>query len=206
MKYEYSENDLRIFKSKQGLLVKEIFLSIQGEGGRTGRTTTFVRLAGCNLKCSFCDTDFSGGVRLKEVTIVELCKKLGCPWVCITGGEPLIQKIDNLVKLLRDSGFFVQLETNGTLPLPKLRFDWISVSPKEPNVHPSVARSATEVKLLWGVVDLEVLRNFSCDVYIQPVNGMNFVDTKNFKRVFRFIRENPRFNLSVQLHKLVGVR
>src|SRR5512136_2504666 len=139
------------------LRTTEVFASVQGEGLRQGEPTIFVRLAGCNLHCSFCDTKYAWkGGRLRTVAditddVLRLRRDYPARWVCLTGGEPLAQDIRPLVSRLKRDGCLVQIETNGTFePLPSV--DWYAVSPKPPGFHfaRGFPKKAREVKLVVG--------------------------------------------------------
>ena len=109
--------------------VNDIFYSLQGEGRNTGRAAVFVRFSGCNLRCSFCDTDFSS---FREMTSDEIIKEISqypARFVVLTGGEPTLQVTAAFVNQLHEAGFEVAIETNGTLPIPE-NIDWVTVSPK----------------------------------------------------------------------------
>jgi len=137
------------------LRVAEIFGSIQGEGLRQGEATIFIRLAGCNLRCAFCDTKraWRGGRAMSAARILAAVRRLGrrwpASWADLTGGEPMLQDIGPLVDGLRADGLSIQIETNGTVfrPLP---FDWITVSPKPPAyaADPRLRLLASEVKVV----------------------------------------------------------
>ncbi len=120
------------------LKIVEIFASIQGEGLRQGEPTIFIRFSGCNLRCSFCDTKraWRAGqeMSIKEIMtkVLEENRQFPCYWVCLTGGEPLLQPLEPLVRVIRKDGFYVQIETNGTLK-PLVEADWWTVSPKPPD-------------------------------------------------------------------------
>ncbi len=137
------------------LKIVEIFASLQGEGERQGEPTVFVRLAGCNLRCRFCDTKraWRGGRPAATDDVAAECLRLrdrsGADWVCLTGGEPLLQEAGPLVRRLREEGFRVQAETNGRLER-RWPVDWWTVSPKPPGygVRPVYKRKAAEVKLV----------------------------------------------------------
>jgi len=190
-----------------GLKVNEIFYSIHGEGGLTGRPMAFVRLSGCNLKCTFCDTNHKPFVKLKPKTILKILDDnfKHCHAVCITGGEPLIQDISELVFALKARGLYVALETNGTKKIPTLPFDYISVSPKG-YVANGVAEVAHEVKLVVGPeTDFTVLRHFQCPVYLQPCNKKFELDWKWVTVCVKKVIENPKFRLSLQLQKVLGI-
>ena len=165
--------------------VNEIFYSIQGEGRWTGTPMVFLRLAGCNLHCPFCDTDFSSSREMSASDIVTaLLDTLPVSFshsschsepsltpVCITGGEPSLQLDDALVTALHEAGFRIHIETNGTRPLPE-GIDWITLSPKE-DFSPSAAvvlPRADELKLVYtGANDPEKWVDFPAGFhYLQP--------------------------------------
>ncbi|MBD3412973.1 MAG: radical SAM protein, partial [Candidatus Aminicenantes bacterium] len=120
------------------LKITEVFSSIQGEGLRQGQPTLFVRLTGCNLECDFCDTKYAwkGGEKLKINQILKKMKKeheeFPAQWVCITGGEPLIQDLEALTEELKQMGMKIQIETNATR-YQDLNVDWYTISPKSPD-------------------------------------------------------------------------
>ncbi len=137
------------------LKISEIFFSIQGEGLRQGEPTIFVRFAGCNLKCNFCDTKFAWqrgrphSAAQVIAQVLRLYKRFPTHWVCLTGGEPLLQDLRELVGLLKREKFKIQVETNATYYKP-LRFDWVTISPKPKRYAyaPEYKKSAREVKLV----------------------------------------------------------
>jgi 7-carboxy-7-deazaguanine synthase len=137
------------------LKISEIFSSIQGEGLRQGEPTFFIRLAGCNLRCDFCDTKYAwkGGKELTISGIMNTLKTiqsaLPSEWVCLTGGEPLLQPIEGLIRKLRTEGFKIQIETNATL-FRRLEVDWYTISPKPPDYFCQSAykKKAKEVKIV----------------------------------------------------------
>lgn len=100
------------------LNVKEIFYSLQGEGGRTGEASIFIRLTKCNLSCDFCDTDFANGQDMEVGEILDAIKKYPCKWIIWTGGEPTIQLNNEILKYFRDEGYKQAIETNGTKKFP----------------------------------------------------------------------------------------
>lgn len=186
------------------LNVNEIFHSIQGEGGKAGQAMTFVRLAGCNLRCSYCDTRYAweGGVETDELDILAKCQEHLTSWVCITGGEPLLQNLTRLVELLHGTGFMVALETNGTQYIPDF-FDYVAVSPKRQlNIHLTAHIHADEWKYIiqdesdFGRITQEA------KVFLQPVDN----DMEIARLCANKILENPGWRLSLQLHKLIGVK
>lgn len=209
--------------------VKEIYLTVQGEGAQTGLPAVFLRFAGCNLwsglerdrakaVCRFCDTDFigtngpNGG---KFETAEQLAEKIaafwpggGQPWVVCTGGEPLLQLDVALIDALHRVGFKVAIETNGTLQAPD-NIDWICVSPKAN--APLVQKSGDELKLVYpqdenSPPDFEHL-DFT-HFMLQPRDD-SFMGQKQVvdhrQAAFDYCLKNPQWRLSVQTHKWLGV-
>jgi 7-carboxy-7-deazaguanine synthase (Cx14CxxC type) len=209
--------------------VKEIFYTLQGEGANTGRPAVFCRFAGCNLwsgreahraaaVCKFCDTDFvgtdgeGGGVFHRPD---ELADAVNAKWpnanangarrfVVFTGGEPLLQLDELLVASLHRRGFDVAIETNGTR-LPPAGVDWICVSPKAG--ADCVLRRGNELKLVYpqAGVNPEELTGWSFEHYfLQPMDGPDLA--RNTELALQYCLEHPRWRLSVQTHKLLGIR
>lgn len=204
--------------------VKEIFLTLQGEGGQAGRAAVFCRFAGCNLWsgreedrskaiCQFCDTDFvgmdgPGGARFNTpgalADVVEAAwKGEGHRLVVCTGGEPLLQLDGRLISEFKRRGFEIAVETNGTLPAPK-GIDWICVSPKAG--APLVQTTGQELKLVFpqptlSPADLETLpfERF----YLQPMDGLQ--RAVNTAAAIAYCLKHPRWRLSVQTHKHLGI-
>jgi 7-carboxy-7-deazaguanine synthase len=185
----------------------EIFYSIQGEGAYAGTPAVFVRLAGCNLSCDFCDTDYSLKFLASVDEVVRLVREAGgdCPMVILTGGEPLAQleSID-LVEALRSAGKRVHIESNGTIYTELPADVWLTVSPKE-RVDPRMARRANEVKLIVdGRVPEEHLPLFESHttILLQPEGNK----PHNVTIALDYAKVHPqRFRLSLQTHKLIGV-
>ncbi|HWB48284.1 MAG TPA: 7-carboxy-7-deazaguanine synthase [Stellaceae bacterium] len=206
--------------------VKEIFYTLQGEGALTGRPAVFCRFAGCNLwsgreedraaaACTFCDTDFVGmdgtaGGRYADAA--ALADKIAALWpegqgarfVVCTGGEPLLQLDAPLIDALHRRGFAVAIETNGTLPLPT-GLDWVCVSPKGGN--PLAVTAGDELKIVVPQPGLDPLalaglgfRRFS----VQPMDGPD--RTRNTEIAIAFCLEHPQWQLSLQTHKMAGIR
>lgn len=204
--------------------VKEIFLTVQGEGGQAGRAAVFCRFAGCNLWsgreqerpkaiCQFCDTDFvgmdgPGGGRFD--TPEALADAAESAWkgdghrlVVCTGGEPLLQLDVRLIGAFKRRGFEIAVETNGTLPVPE-GVDWICVSPKAGALL--VQRHGQELKLVFpqAGLDLEELSNLAFQrFYLQPMDGPAVAE--NTRAAIDACLSNPRWRLSVQTHKILGI-
>jgi 7-carboxy-7-deazaguanine synthase (Cx14CxxC type) len=205
--------------------VKEIFLTLQGEGVQSGSRAVFLRFAGCNLwsgreqdresaQCNFCDTDFvgtdgEGGGKLGNAD--ELADSVERAWgsgvegrlVVITGGEPMLQLDSALVDALHARNFRVAAETNGTLPAVE-GLDWVCVSPKAGT--DVVQRSGNELKLVWPQpgIDPAQLERWDFDHFlVQPMDcadGKAAVDA-----AIRLAMERPRWRLTLQNHKVVGL-
>jgi len=206
--------------------VKEIYYTLQGEGAQTGRAAVFCRFAGCNLwsgreeeragaSCTFCDTDFvgtdgPGGGRF--LTTRALAADIVAHWrggrttrplVVCTGGEPSLQLDQSLADALHDCGFEVAIETNGTIPLPT-GLDWICVSPKAGTSL--VVCSGNELKLVYPQQGAEPRQfehlNFQ-HFFLQPMDGPE--RDANTQRALHYCLQHPRWRLSIQTHKLLGI-
>lgn len=203
------------------LRIAEIFASLQGEGLRQGEPTVFVRLAGCNLRCAWCDTRsaWRGGreITVPEIlTIVRLMRRtFPAAWICLTGGEPLLQNAAPLVRALRREGFKIQVETNGTRDCPP-GVDWLTVSPKPPRyvVRPALVDKAREVKLVVSrelrLEDLAAARRRfpgSTPVILQPQGTAAWSMKKAWRLLVKAaLRGWPNVRLSIQLHKVLNVK
>lgn len=189
------------------LQLAEIFYSIQGEGNFSGTPAVFVRLAGCNLSCDFCDTDYSLKFFGSVEDVVTRVKELGgdCPMVILTGGEPLAQtETLALIDALRANGKRVHIESNGTIYTELPRDVWLTVSPKE-RVDPRMAQRADEVKFIVdGRVPEEHLALFEDknQILLQPEGNK----PRNIELALEYAKAHPqRFRLSLQTHKFIGV-
>lgn len=206
--------------------VKEIFLTLQGEGGQIGRTSVFCRFSGCNLWsgqeidrkdaiCQFCDTDFVGmdgenGGRFVDsqalANAIEACWGTRDPkqrFVVFTGGEPLLQLDETLINVLKQKDFYIAIETNGTLPVPK-GVDWICVSPKAGAELVQV--SGDELKLIYPQEGLDPQQLVSLDFTtfrLQPKDDIH--KAIHLKNAIQFCQEHPIWHLSIQTHKLIGI-
>ena len=193
--------------------VIEIFESIQGEGRWVGTPVTFIRLAGCNLHCPWCDTKESWGDVGEEMTIAEILEKVNSyrsSIVVITGGEPTIQTLlSNLISTLNSNGYYVAIETNGTNKIThECGIKWITCSPK-PESQYRVACDADEIKLvITEDFDETVLQNltltYNKDIWLQP-EGSNM--QAMWKRCYDLaMKYKGNVRVGVQLHKLMEVR
>jgi len=203
--------------------VKEIFLTLQGEGAQAGRRAVFLRLSGCNLwsgreqdrataDCRFCDTDFVGtdGSNGGRYEVEALADRVDVLWgdgerrlVVVTGGEPLLQLDAALIDALHARGFEIAVETNGTLVAPA-GLDWVCVSPKAGTKV--VQRSGNELKLVWpqeGIEPAELLGwNFD-HFLIQPMDGIERDSSR--AAAIDYVMRHPAWRLSLQTHKYLGL-
>ncbi len=207
--------------------VKEIFYTLQGEGAHTGRPAVFCRFSGCNLwsgreqdrssaVCSFCDTDFIGtngenGGKFKSaealasfVASLWPAGKSGKPYVVCTGGEPLLQLDDALIEAFHKAGFEVAVESNGTLVAPKA-IDWICISPKAGADLKQI--SGNELKLVYpqannSPADFEHLA-FD-HFFLQPLDCADSEATT--QKTIAYCQANPMWRLSLQTHKMIGIK
>ncbi len=205
--------------------IKEIFFTQQGEGKNTGKDFIFVRFSGCNLWsgqekhrasaiCKFCDTDFYGtdGINGDKYQAKELIEKIKSLWisadsqirVVLTGGEPLLQVDKGLISALKKENIYIAVETNGTLEAPD-GIDWICMSPKA-NTEIKL-RKGSEVKVVYPQKNLNP-DNFNVldfkNFYIQPMDSENYED--NVSQSVKYCMQNPNWKLSLQTHKILGIR
>jgi 7-carboxy-7-deazaguanine synthase len=205
--------------------VKEIFLTLQGEGAQAGRRAVFLRFAGCNLwsgreedrataTCQFCDTDFvgtngeNGGKYADAVALADKVQSLwgeagGTPYVVITGGEPMLQLDAALIDALHARGFEIGVESNGTLPaVPGI--DWLCISPKAGS--DVVQTKGNELKLVWPQPgsDWQTMESWSFDHFlIQPMDSV--ARAENLQAAIQFVMDHPKWRLSLQNHKALGL-
>lgn len=197
------------------LNVKEIFYSLQGEGGRQGEASIFIRLSGCNLRCRFCDTDFVGGREMNFGQILTVIKQfLACEWIIWTGGEPTLQLTDEILLFFKKQGYRQAIESNGHRKLSPL-LDYTVVSPKATNLKGNVDY-AREINPEVDEVRLPIAKGApipSIDVlpkakhyFLSPVftTGMRSTHA-NIRYCVNYIKKHPEWRLSVQMHKLTGI-
>ena len=208
--------------------VKEIYFTLQGEGAQTGRPSVFLRFAGCNLwsgrevdragaVCRFCDTEFvgtdgpGGGKFEAAADLADVVRSYwpgdadGQPFVVCTGGEPLLQLDEELIHALHAAGFEIGVETNGTLAAPE-GIDWLCVSPKA--AAPVVQRNGQELKLVFPQPESEARPENFVDLdfehfFLQPLDGPQLAD--NTRSAVEYCLAHPRWKLSLQTHKILGI-
>ena len=205
--------------------IKEIYFTQQGEGSNTGRDFVFVRFSGCNLWsgkeknrksaiCQFCDTDFYGtdGINGGVYSAQQLIEKIKSLWVSrddniavvLTGGEPLLQVNEELVAALKQEQIYIAVETNGTLDAPDY-IDWICMSPKA-NTEINL-KKGNEIKVIFPQESLDpekfLLFDF-CEFYLQPMDSNKYQE--NLNATITYCQKNPKWKLSLQTHKILGIR
>lgn len=209
--------------------VKEMFLTLQGEGVQCGRRAVFLRFSGCNLWtgqekdrssaiCQFCDTDFvgldgEGGGRFADANAIA--RSAAGIWgeskirrfIVMTGGEPMLQVDDALIEALHEHGFEIAIESNGTLPVPR-SIDWICISPKAGSE--TIQKTGDELKLVWPQPGSDWLEMQEWDFghfLIQPMDARDDDDASsgNLQSAMEFVQDNPKWRLSLQTHKILGL-
>ena len=197
--------------------VNEFFCSLQGEGFLTGTPAVFVRFSGCNLRCPFCDTAHQTFTPMSADDIIGRChseRSEESAIVILTGGEPGLQVDEALIEKLHGAGYRVHIETNGTVALPE-GIDWVTLSPKEdvPELKGDgkvVLERADEVKVIYAEGD-DPARWAAFPAtwhFLQPCDMASDVEAtrRNIAATITYIKENPSWRLSLQTHKLLGIR
>ena len=205
--------------------VKEIYYTLQGEGFYTGRPSVFLRFTGCNLWsgkekdrkkaiCDWCDTNFIGndginGGKYLGSEIIKIIKTLwpkkeqSKPYIVFTGGEPLIQLDNELIERVHNAGFEIGVETNGTMTPPS-GIDWICVSPKARSNF--ILKKGNELKVVFPQYEFNPLDHENLEFehfFIQPMDGLN--QKENIRKSEDFVLKYPRWKLSIQTHKILGI-
>jgi 7-carboxy-7-deazaguanine synthase len=209
--------------------VKEMFLTLQGEGMQAGRRAVFLRFAGCNLwsgreadragaLCRFCDTDFvgtdgeNGGKFAAAEALAAAVSRLwgaapGQRFVVVTGGEPMLQLDGALIDALHGEGFEIAVESNGTLPAPA-GIDWLCISPKAGGAV--IQRRGDELKLVWPQTGIDPAALAQWDFahrLVQPMDCGNMADNETARQAaIALVLADPRWRLSLQTHKLLGLK
>lgn len=196
------------------LNINDVFWTIQGEGFNAGRAALFIRMPFCNLKCSWCDTEFNSFKAWHEDDLVEQFKKYPARFAVVTGGEPSLNKqVHRVIELLKSYNFEIAMESNGTFNPPN-GVNWLTVSPKrdaKPTpyyIAPEAMRRASEFKYVvdesfqWGILDRHNV-NDGRMYYLSP--EFNQMDL-NVQRIMEFISKNPQWTLSLQTHKWMNIK
>lgn len=196
--------------------INEIFYSLQGEGHHTGYPSVFIRFSGCNLQCPFCDTRHNEGEEMSDTDIIHAIKLYKTDWVVLTGGEPSLWIDSDFLRLIHQTtGKKIAIETNGTNPLPE-GIDWITVSPKtgidEMVGNPAIkVQRADEIKVVDVGQCLDDYFSLPCRdentlMYLQPCYVADRKTREsNTLRTVRRVLEDPRWTLSLQTHRYLGI-
>lgn len=232
----YGNNPVRKqhLNEEGNLWVQEIFATLQGEGTHAGTPSIFVRLAGCNLRCTFCDTQFETAFAEEENfrSVENVCKEInalnvespGCTNIVVTGGEPFRQNFVPLASRLLELGFTIEIETAGTLWIEEFchiaNNCHVTVSPKTPKINPYIERAANAYKFVVSVENCPSgeclaplsavgkplpMPKFSQQVFIQPMDVDDpIIRGRNIDTAVRLVKQTG-WRLSVQIHKMIGV-
>ncbi len=202
-----------LFEGGKKLPLVEEFYTIQGEGYHTGKAAYFVRIGGCDVGCSWCDTKFSWNPNLHPVVaaeqILEHAINYPAAAVVVTGGEPLMVNMDYLTELLKKKGIETYLETSGTYPLSG-KWNWICLSPKK-NAPPEqeIFNHADELKVIieskedlgWALENSSKVQE-NCKLFLQPEWSQRKIV---LPLIIEFVKENPQWMVSLQSHKYMGI-
>jgi organic radical activating enzyme len=191
------------------LNVNEIFYSLQGEGGRQGEASIFIRLTRCNLKCDFCDTDFSSGTDMNVNEILDRIRFFPCRWMVWTGGEPTLQLTDEILGFFKRAGYRQAIESNGSRTLSGL-LDYTVVSPKgnaayAKKANPRVDEIRLPVQKGDLLPDLHTLPEAG-RYFLSPVFTADATVTQaNIDYCVEQVKRHPEWRLSLQIHKFIGM-
>lgn len=192
--------------------VNEIFYSLQGEGFNTGIASVFIRFSGCNLRCAFCDTEHESHAMMSVPHIVdEVMKHPEAPLIVLTGGEPSLYVDEPLLKALRLTGKKIAIETNGTRQLPA-GIDWVTLSPKlgfpGGDAQPCVIDHCDELKVVYLGQDLSQYDFIAASHrFLQPCYVDNEQQrSRNLRQCVEVVLRNPRWRLSLQVHRQLGIK
>jgi len=194
--------------------INDVFFTIQGEGANSGRRALFIRLPYCNYNCPWCDTEFNSYNEWSLHELSDYFEKETCRFVVVTGGEPLMNKqLPQLISFLKSHNFEIAIESNGSFPAPE-GIDFITVSPKkyvqkglpEFFINPALIGKVNEYKyVVEDGFDFNILKrhqNDSCRLSLSPEFN-NFKDSCN--KIINYIKENPRWKISLQTHKFLNI-
>lgn len=192
--------------------INEIFHSLQGEGFNTGTSSVFIRFSGCNLKCSFCDTQHLLGTLMTAAQIVEKVMQFPkAPLIVLTGGEPSLFVDDELIAALKTTGKRIAIETNGTHPLPH-GIDWVTLSPKTDfdggDDSPCILTQCDELKVVYLGQDLTQYDHIQASHrFLQPCFVPDEAQRRhNIQLCVDAVLQNPQWRLSLQTHRILNIR
>lgn len=178
--------------------INEIFYSLQGEGYHTGTPAVFVRFSGCNLHCSFCDTQHESGLMMSDKDIINEVNKFPAKMVILTGGEPSLWIDQTLIDALHDECKYIAIETNGTNTLPE-NIDWVTCSPKTGGRV--VLKHIDELKVVYQG---QLLAQY--DAFITPNKFLQPCSNSNITETIKCVKKHPEWRLSLQTHLIIGIR
>ncbi len=188
--------------------ISEIFYSLQFEGARTGSANVFIRFAECNVSCHFCDTEFESYRELTLDQILSEISKFPSKNIILTGGEPALQVDVELIQALKQAGYYLAVETNGSLPLPD-GIDWITCSPKvaEHVVKKSFPNGVSELKYVRAKTQaIPRPQTEAKHLFLSPAFYGNEPSAENLQHCIDLVLKNPEWKLTLQGHKLMNVR
>ncbi|MDD2244116.1 MAG: 7-carboxy-7-deazaguanine synthase QueE [Dysgonamonadaceae bacterium] len=191
------------------LKVNEIFYSLQGEGGRVGEASIFIRLSGCNLNCEFCDTNFVEGEMMSLDEILNAIKYYNSHWIIWTGGEPTLQLSEKVVSFFKQKGYNQAIESNGTHPIPQ-GIDYKVCSPKDN--YPAICALNPEVDEIRLVIAKgDIIPDISSfpkakKYYLSPIFDEIIPVQENILYCVEQVKLHPEWALSIQLHKFIGIQ
>ena len=192
------------------LKVNEIFYSLQGEGGRVGEASIFIRLSGCNLDCDFCDTEFETGHDMSLDEILSEISQFSCSWIIWTGGEPTLQLNDEVLSLFKSKGYKQAIESNGLRPI-SLLLDYTVCSPKGNSfdvvrkINPKVNEIRLPAKKNEQLPDIEQLP-VADNYFLSPVFDSNSqITAENITWCVEQVKKHSKWRLSLQMHKLISI-
>jgi 7-carboxy-7-deazaguanine synthase len=188
--------------------INEIFYSLQGEGFWVGTPCIFIRFSGCNLNCSFCDTKHKEYKKYNIIDIFNEIQKYKCKNIVLTGGEPFLQIDELLLTYFKDLDYYIMVESNGTIIKSNIVYssiNWLTISPKKKYKEKNIVK-ANELKVIYSEQNQELTKlydqtSLNCKLYLQPCDGLD-----NVKETIDFIKENTKWRLSLQTHKLIGIK
>lgn len=191
--------------------INEIFYSIQGEGRFAGTPAIFIRFAGCNIKCPFCDTEHQKGISMSNEEIINEVGKYPAPLVVITGGEPTLQLDEQLCRGLQNAGKYIAIETNGTREIPR-GVNYVTYSPKFEFTKVSTDFHLTEcneLKVVYnGENDMSLYNNIKAEYYyLQPCDvGNAEKNAEIMQKTVQYCLQNPKWHISLQTQKILKIR
>jgi 7-carboxy-7-deazaguanine synthase len=198
--------------------IADLFTSIIGEGIHTGTPAAFIRLAGCNLNCPYCDTNYVANEEMNEEELASWAKQQGYSKVVLTGGEPLMQDVALLVDKINHLGMKVHLETNGILLPPGIFYrdgNWVAVSPKSFNACFTTIERANEVKFLCGIPSWEEIINRFCNInknkkWLMPITKGGWenraFDNATIQTAIDYCMKHSDFTFATQIHKYLNIK